>query len=194
MSLSMGRNGSVGLTAQDGSFRRLVETVKAREKRTVTGKAGRPPKFRLPTTGYFSRSIHDRIKALSKARSRQAGYFVSASDLYNEAAERLITDLYDLLGEELRLPSGAMTLSGVLGLRELVDRPIRIPLRELELHSEDSQRSTLYVDEPIWEALVEMSLRFGLHMRRTVFLQHLLELAAAWYLTDLDESELLGER
>jgi hypothetical protein len=182
------------LTEQDGSFRRLVETVKAREKKVVTGKAGRPPKYRVPTTGYFSRSIHDRIRALSKARSRQAGHFVSASDLYNEAAERLITDLYELLGDELRLPSGAMSLSGVLGLRELVDRPIRIPLRELELHSEEAQRSTLYVDKPVWEALVEMSLRFGLHMRRPILVQHLLELAAAWYLTDLDDSELLGER
>ena len=184
----------MGLTEQDGSFRRLVEMVKAREKKAVTGKPGRPPKYRVPTTGYFSRSIHDRIRALSKRRSRQAGHFVSASDLYNEAAERLITDLYELLGDELRLPSGAKSLSGVLGLRELVERPIRTPLRELELHGEDAQRSTLYVDKPVWEALVEMSLRFGLHMRRPIFVQHLLELAAAWYLTDLDDSELLGER
>ena len=102
--------------------------------------------------------------------------------------------MYELLGDELRLPSGAKSLSGVLGLRELVERPIRTPLRELELHGEDAQRSTLYVDKPVWEALVEMSLRFGLHMRRPIFVQHLLELAAAWYLTDLDDSELLGER
>ena len=194
MNVSNGRHWSVGLKEQDGSFRRLVETVKAREKKTVTGKPGRPPKYRVPTTGYFSRSIHDRIKALSKARSRQAGHFVSASDLYNEAAECFITDLYELLGDDLHLPSGAMTLSGVLGLRELVERPIRIPLRELELRSENSQRSTLYVDKPVWEALVEMSLRFGLHMRRPIFVQHLLELAAAWYLADLDEDELLGKR
>ncbi len=194
MSLSSTRHWSVGLAEQDGSFRRLVETVKTRGKKTVTGKPGRPPKYRVPTTGYFSRSIHDRIKALSKIRSQQAGYFVSASDLYNEAAEQLITDLYELLGDELRLPSGAMTLSGVLGLRELVDRPIRTPLSELALHSEDSQRSTLYVDKPIWEALVEISLRFGLYMRRTVFIQHLLELAAAWYLSDLGPSEILVDR
>ncbi len=194
MSPGSTRHWSIGLATQDGSFRRLVETVKAREKRPPTGRPGRPPKYRVPTTGYFSRSIHDRIKALSKVRSRQVGHFVSASDLYNEAAARLITDLYELLGEELRLPTGAMTLSAILGLRELVDRPIRTPLRELALHSEDSQRSTLYVDKPIWEALVEMSLRFGLYMRRTVFVQHLLELAAAWYLSDLDDSELLGER
>ncbi len=187
MTTGNSRKWSVGLTEQDGSFRRLVETVKAR-KPPVAEKPGRPPKHRVPTTGYYARRIHDRIKALAKAHSQRAGHLVSASDLYNEAAAQLIVDLYGLLGDELKLPAGALSLTGVLGLRELVDRPVHTPLRDLELHAGETQRTTLYVDGPVWDALVEMSLRFSLRMRRTLYVQELLELAAAWYLAGLDES------
>lgn len=170
------------LTEHDGSFRRLMETVKERQALPVTGKPGRPSKHRMPATGHFAATIHSRMKALARQRTRQSDHLVSTSDLYNEAAALLVADLHALLGDDLRLPAGAVTLSGVLGLRELVDRPIRTPLRELELQRGDFQRTTVYIDQAVWDALVEMSLRFGLSMRKTVFVPHLIELAAAWFL------------
>jgi len=174
------------LTEHDGSFRRLMETVKERQSITLSGKPGRPPKNRVSTTGHFSAPIHQRMKLLAKARTKHADHMVSTSDLYNEAAAQMLTDLHGLLGEELKLPAGAVSLSGILGLRELLDRPLKTPLRELGLQGEDLQRTTVYIDQPIWDALVEMSLRFGLSMRRTVYVQRLLELAAAWYLAGIE--------
>jgi len=173
------------LTEHDGSFRRLMETVKERQAIPQGGKPGRPPKNRVSTTGHFSVHIHNRMKVLAKVRTKQSDAMVSASDVYNEAAAQMLTDLHDLLGEELKLPAGAVTLAGVLGLRELLDRPVKTPLRELGLQSGQLQRTTLYIDQPIWDALVEMSLRFGLGMRRTIYAHHLLEMAAAWYLAGL---------
>jgi len=121
-------------------------------------------------------------------RTQQADHMVSTSDLYNEAAMQLITDLHQLLGSELRLPAGALSLTGVLGLRELVARPVLTPLRELVLEADDQQRTTLYMDQAIWDALIEMSLRFGLSMRRAIHVHRLLELGAAWYLAGLESS------
>jgi hypothetical protein len=122
------------------------------------------------------------MRTLAQDRTQNSDHLVSISDLYNEAAMQLITDLHQLLGEELRLPAGAMTLPAILGLRELIDRPIRTPLRELELQSDQLTRTTLHIDPVVWDALLEMSLRFGLRMRRAIHVHRLVELAAAWYL------------
>jgi hypothetical protein len=170
----------------DGSFRRLIEMVKEQQATPLTGRPGRPPKHRVSTTGYFAVNIHDRMKQLAKQRSRQVEHAVSTADVYNEAAILLITDLHEMLGEELKLPAGAVSVSGILGLRELLDRPVIIPLKHLELQAGELQRTTLYIDQPVWDALVEMSLRFGLSMRRTIYVQRLLELAAAWYLAGIE--------
>jgi hypothetical protein len=173
------------LTERDGSFRRLVETV--REQRSApSGRPGRPPKNRVPTTGLFSVRVHARMKTISKARTAEADRLISASDVYNEAAIQLIEDLHQLMGDELRLPAGAMSLSGILGLRELIDRPIRTPLRELDFHTGEQYRTTLYFDQVVWDALIEMSMRFGLRMRRAIHVHRLIELGAAWYLAGLD--------
>ena len=111
------------MTEHDGSFRRLMEMVREQQA-TPDGRPGRPPKNRVSTTGHFSFRIHDRMKSLAKEHSEAVDYTVSASDLYNSAALQLITDLHDLLGPELRLPAGAVTMAGILGLRELMDRPV----------------------------------------------------------------------
>jgi len=169
------------LTEQDGSFRRLIETVKEQQG-LPSGRPGRPPKNRIPTTGHFMSHLHDRLRTLAQKRTQNSDHLVSISDLYNEAAMQLVSDLHQLLGEELRLPAGAVTLSAILGLRELIDRPIRTPLRDLELHSDHLTRTTLHLDPAVWDALLEMSLRFGLRMRRAIHVHRLVELAAAWYL------------
>lgn len=174
------------LTEHDGSFRRLMETVKERQSIPISGRPGRPPKNRVATTGHFALPLHNRMKALARDRSGCADHAISVSDVYNEAALQLITDLHDLLGDDLRLPAGAVTLSGILGLRELVARPLLTPLRDLDLQSGEQQRTTLYIDQPIWDALIEMSLRFGLSMRRPIHVHRLLELSAAWYLASLE--------
>lgn len=173
------------LTEHDGSFRRLMEMVKERQM-APNGRPGRPPKNRVPTTGHFALRIHDRMKSLARKRSEDVEYTVSTSDMYNVAALQLVTDLHDLLGEELRLPAGAVTMDGILGLRELIDRPVLTPLRELELQSTEQQRTTLYLDQPIWDALIEMSLRFGLRLRHTIHVHRLIELGAAWYLAGIE--------
>jgi hypothetical protein len=174
------------LTEQDGSFRRLMETVRERQSSPIGGRPGRPPKNRVSTTGHFALPIHESMKILARKRTEQADHVVSTSDLYNEAATQLITDLHGLLGDELRLPAGAVSLSGILGLRELLDRPVVTPLRELDLNCDTQQRTTLYIDQSVWDALIEMSLRFGLSMRRTIHIHRLLELAAAWFLAGLE--------
>jgi len=177
--------GVEGLTEHDGSFRRLVQTV--RERRPVsTGRPGRPPKNRVATTGHFAGYLHAQMKALAQARSEESGHLVSVSDLYNEAATLMITDLHALLGDDVRLPAGAVSLTGVLGLRELVDRPVRTPLRDLPLQTGDQLRTTLYFDRPVWEALVEVSMRFGLQMRRSIHVHRLIELSAAWFVAGLE--------
>jgi hypothetical protein len=172
------------LTENDGSFRRLVQTVRERQV-APGGRPGRPPKHRTPTTGRFVVCVHKHIEALAKQRTEKADHLVSISDLYNEASRMLITDLHQLLGDELRLPAGAVTLSGVLGLRELIDRPVVTPLRKLELRGEQ-KRTTLHLDPLIRDALLEMSFRFGLQMRRNIHMHRLLELAAAWYLAGVE--------
>lgn len=174
------------LAEQDGSFRRLVEAVREQQSIPLSGRPGRPPKNRIPTTGHFAMHLFDRMRLLAKERTQQTGHLVSISDLYNEAASQLITDLHGLLGDELRLPAGAVTLPAILGLRELIDRPMVTPLRELGLSAESRQRTTLHMDPIIWDALIEMSLRFGLRMRRVVHVHRLLELGSAWYLSGLD--------
>jgi hypothetical protein len=178
----------LALTEHDGSFRRLMEMVKEQQA-APDGRPGRPPKNRVPTTGHFGLRIHERMKGLAKERSKSVEYTISTSDLYNVAALQLITDLHDLLGEELRLPAGAVTMDGILGLRELIDRPMLTPLRDLGLQTAEQQRTTLYLDQPIWDALIEMSLRFGLRLRRTIHVHRLIELGAAWYLAGIEESE-----
>lgn len=178
------------MTEHDGSFRRLMEMVKEQQSVPLSGKPGRPAKNRVSTTGHFAVRIHDLMKAMAKERTSQTDHMVSTADLYNEAAICLITDLHELLGEELKLPAGATSLAGILGLRELIARPVRTPLREFGLQGEDLQRTTIYIDQPVWDALMEMSLRFGLRMRRTIYVQRLLELAAAWFLAGFEfESE-----
>ncbi len=172
------------MTEQDGSFRRLVETIKQRQT-PPRGRPGRPPKHRTATTGHFYVSIYNRMKALSRRRTSQADHLVSISDLYNEAARVLVTDLHALLGDTLRLPAGAVTVPGVLGLREMVDRPMYVPLRDLELQGEQ-KRTTLHLDETVYDALLELSLRFGLQMRKAIHMHRLLELAAAWYLSGIE--------
>jgi hypothetical protein len=173
------------LTEQDGSFRRLIETVKEQQG-LPSGRPGRPPKNRIPTTGHFMSHLHDRMRTLAQERTQNSDHLVSISDLYNEAALQLIADLHQLLGEELRLPAGAMTLPAILGLRELIDRPITTPLRELELQADQLTRTTLHIDPAVWDALLEMSLRFGLRMRRAIHVHRLVELAAAWYLSGVE--------
>lgn len=174
------------MSEHDGSFRRLIEMVKEQQSTPLTGKPGRPPKHRVSTTGHFAVSIHSRMKQLAEKRSQGVESVVSTADIYNEAAIELITDLHELLGEDLKLPAGAVSVAGILGLRELLDRPLQTPLKDLELQAGELQRTTIYIDQPVWDALVEMSLRFGLSMRRTIHVQRLLELAAAWYLAGLE--------
>jgi hypothetical protein len=176
------------LTERDGSFRRLVETV--REQRAAPGgRVGRPRKDRVPTTGLFALHIHERMKAIAKERTADADHLISATDVYNEAAIQLIEDMHQLLGDELLLPGGAMTLTGILGLRELLDRPIYTPLRELDFHTGAQYRTTLYFDQAVWDALIEMSMRFGLRMRRAIHVHRLIELGAAWYLAGVAVTE-----
>lgn len=168
------------MTEHDGTFRRLIQTV--RDQHVVsTGRPGRPPKNRIATTGHFARYLHEQMKTLAEARTDAAGRLVSVSDLYNESAAQMITDLHALLGDDVRLPAGAVSLTAVLGLRELVNRPLHTPLRELPLDPADRQRTTLYFDRPVWEALVEMTMRFGLQLRRSVHVHRLIEMSAAWY-------------
>jgi hypothetical protein len=174
------------LTERDGSFRRLVEMVKEQQETPKGSKRGRPPKNRVPTTGYYAVHLHSRMKELAKAKSDQVDYLISTSDLYNDAARQLVSDLHSLLGDDIRLPAGAMTIPGILGLRELVDRPIRTPIEELEFHNAEQHRTTVYFDQTVWDALMEMSLRFGLRWRRAVNLHRLVELSAAWYLAGLE--------
>lgn len=172
------------MTERDGSFRRLVEMVK--EQQVVpSGRPGRPPKNRVPTTGHFASHIHARMKKLAEMRSQEVDHVVSATDLYNEAAQQLITDLHQLLGNDFRLPGGAVSIPGILGLREMIDRPVLTPLRDLEFQAVEQLRTTLYLDPPIWDTLMELSLRFGLQMRRPIHVHRLLELSAAWYLVGI---------
>ncbi|MBN1564112.1 MAG: hypothetical protein JXA10_09740 [Anaerolineae bacterium] len=170
------------MAEHDGSFRRLMEMVRGQP--TVTGgRPGRPPKNRIPTTGHFATHLHERMKALSKMRTQHVDHLISTSDLYNDAAKQLATDLHGLLGDELRLPAGAVTLSGIFGLREMVsERPLVVALRDLEFQTVEQTRTTLYLDQAIWDALLEISFRFGLQMRRPIHVHRLLELSAAWYL------------
>ena len=173
------------MSERDGSFRRLVQMVQSRRE-TPHGRPGRPPKNRVPTTGHFVSRLHNRMKEIADARARQEDHAVSVADLYNEAALVMITDLHTLLGDDLGLPAGAVALDGILGLRELLDRPVRTPLRDLALLSQDQKRTTLYVDQPVWDALLEMGLRFGLQLRQPIHVQRLLDLSAAWYLADFE--------
>jgi hypothetical protein len=173
------------LTERDGSFRRLVEMVKEQQETPKGIRRGRPPKNRIPTTGYYAVHLHSRMKELAKAQSEGIDY-ISTSDLYNDAARELIADLYSLLGDELALPAGVMSVPGLLGLRELVDRPVLTPISALEFHDAEQHRTTAYFDQPIWDALMEMSLRFGLRWRRAVNFHQLVELSAAWYLAGLE--------
>ena len=177
------------LAEHDGSFRRLMEMVKGRQTGPPSGRPGRPPKNRVAITGHIARHIHQRMTALAQQRARHVDRAISASDLYNEAALQLVADLHDLLGDDLRLPAGALSLSGILGLRELVDRPVVTPLRDLNPQASDQQRTTLYIDQPLWDALIEMSLRFGLSMRKTIHVHRLLELGAAWYLAGVEDDK-----
>jgi hypothetical protein len=165
----------VNVTERDGSFRRLVQTVKVQQT-CSTGKS------RIPVNAAMPLGIHEWMKSIARARA------ISLSDLYNEAALLLITDVHSLLGDDLRLPLGALTLSGVLGLRELIDRPIRTPLRDLDVFSSGKRRTTLNLDEPVWNALMELSYRFGIQLRRSVPVHRLIELAAVWYLSEFDLS------
>lgn len=173
------------LTQQDGSFRRLIEMMRERQA-VPANRLGRPPKHRIPTTGHFERHLHERMKQLAQAQTKKSDHAVSTSDLYNEAALQMLGDLRGLLGEDLRLPGGAMTLTAVLGLRELVDRPLVVPLRELDLDTGKHQRTTLYFDPHVWDALLEMSLRFGLRMRKAIHVHRLIELGVAWFLAGLE--------
>ena len=173
------------LTERDGSFRRLVEMVKEQQETPKGVRRGRPPKNRVPTTGYYAVHLHSRMKDLAKVQSDQVDYLISTSDLYNDAARQLVSDLHSLLGDELSLPAGVMSIPGLLGLRELVDRPVLTPVSELEFHDVKQHRTTAYFDQPVWDALMEMSLRFGLRWRRAVNMYQLVELSAAWYLAGL---------
>ena len=173
------------LTQQDGSFRRLIEMMRERQVEPPN-RLGRPPKHRIPTTGHFEKHLHERMKRLAQSQSDQVDHAISTSDLYNEAAQQMLGDLRGLLGDDLRLPAGAMTLTAVLGLRELVDRPLLTPLRELEIDTGKHQRTTLYFDPPVWDALLEMSLRFGLRMRKAIHVHRLIELGLAWYLAGIE--------
>lgn len=165
----------------------MVQMVQARRE-VPHGRPGRPPKNRVSTTGYFVANLHKRMKHIAAVRTAQADHVVSVADLYNEAALVLITDLHSLLGDDLLLPAGAVALDGVLGLRELIDRQVRTPLRELTLKAQEQKRTTLYVDQPVWDALLEMALWFGLQLRQTIHVQRLLDLSAAWYLADFEST------
>lgn len=173
------------MTQHDGSFRRLAQTV--RDRRALsTGRPGRPPKNRIATTGHFGAYLHEQMRAAARTRSEEVERIISISDMYNEAAEQMIFDLHDLLGSDFRLPAGAVSLTGILGLRELVDRPVRTPLRELPLQPSDQLRTTLYFDKPMFDGLVELSMRFGLQMRRPIHIHRLIELSAAWFVAGLE--------
>jgi hypothetical protein len=174
-----------GVTEKDGSFRRLVRTVKSRQRPPVR-RGGRPSKNRVAANCLVAACIHQRMKNLAELRTRRSGRLVSAADVYNDAARLFVTDMEQLLGYDLRLPSGTVTLASVLGLRDLIDRPILTPLRELNMRSPEQHRTTLYFDPPVWDALIEVSLRFGLQMRRTLHVQPVIELAAAWYVSGFD--------
>ncbi|MBN1564965.1 MAG: hypothetical protein JXA10_14055 [Anaerolineae bacterium] len=174
------------MTERDGSFRRLVEMVKEQQDTPKGSRRGRPPKNRVPTTGFYAVHLHSRMKELAKAQSEASVDYISTSDLYNDAARQLISDLHDLLGDEIQLPAGVMSIPGILGLRELVDRPVLTPIGELEFHNAKQHRTTAYFDQPVWDALMELSLRFGLRWRRAVNLYRLVELSAAWYLAGLE--------
>ena len=127
-----------GLAEHDGTFRRLIQTV--REQRVVsTGRPGRPPKNRIATTGHFARYLHEQMKALAEARTDAAGRLVSVSDLYNEAAAQMITDLHALLGDDVRLPAGAVSLTAVPGAERSIAP--HTPLRDLPIEAEDQQRT-----------------------------------------------------
>ncbi len=178
--------GSDMVAEHDGSFRRLMEMVKDRQLGLPAGRPGRPPKHRVATTGHFAAHLHQRMKALASRRSQQSDHAVSTSDLYNEAALQMVADLHTLLGDDLRLPAGAVSLTGILGLRELIDRPVLTPLRDLDFQTSELLRTTLYIDQPLWDALLEVSLRFGLSLRRPIHVHRLLELGAAWYLAGIE--------
>lgn len=171
-----------GVTERDGSFRRLIQTV----KRYQDDVSRRHTKRRVPVSGSISLCIHKRMKALAEQRTERADRLVSTSHVYNDAARLFVNDLEQLLGRDLCLPAGALTLSGVLGLRELVDRPVLTPLRDLALRADEQHRTTIYLDPQVWDALIEVSLQFGLQLRRTFHVQPLLKLAAAWYLAGFD--------
>lgn len=160
--------------------------MRARKPAPVAPRWGRPPKHRIPSTGHFERHLHERMKQLAEAQTAQADHLISTSDLYNAAAAQMLDDLRGLLGEEWRLPAGAVTLSAVLGLRELVDRPLRTPLRELDLDTGKHQRTTLYFDQNIWDMLLELSMRFGLRMHKAIHVHRLIELGVAWYLAGVE--------
>lgn len=174
------------MVEQDGSFRRLVEMVREQRPVLTEGRTGRPPKHRVPTTGMFTLPMYERIKGLAKARTEQGDRLVSVADVYNEAALILIEDLHDLLGDEMRLPSGTLSISGILGLRELVKRPVLTPLGDLPFSKSNSIRTTLYFDESIWDILMDLSLRFGLQLRRPLHVHRLVDLGAAWYLAGIE--------
>lgn len=171
---------------QDGSFRRLSEMMRERKIAPTAGRMGRPAKHRVASTGHFERHLHERMKQLAEAQTGRADHLISTSDLYNQAAAQMLADLRALLGEEWRLPAGAVTLSAVLGLRELVDRPLHTPLRELDIDTGKHQRTTLYFDQDIWDTLLELSLRFGLRMHKPIHVHRLVELGVAWYLAGIE--------
>jgi len=58
----------------------------------------------------------------------------------------------------------------------------------LTLRSDHQQRTTLYLDHPVWDALIEVSLRFGLQMRRSIHVHRLLEMSAAWFLAGIESN------
>ena len=168
-------------TDHNGSFRRLVETMRDQDG-PAPNRVGRPSKNRMPATGYVTVHIHERMKAIAKARSAEADHLVSTSDLYNLAVRQLTADLHKLLGDDMKLPAGALTITGVLGLRDLVDRPVFVPLRDLEPRAARQIRTTLYLDPPVWEAVMELGMRISLQLHRKVRLHQVLDLSAAWYL------------
>ncbi len=171
-----------GVTERDGSFRRLIQTVK---NQSHTTGPGRPRKDRVSTTGWLVLPLHERMKTLARARSRYSETTISVSDIYNEAARVFVTDLHSLLGDEMRLPTGAISLTGILGLRELIKRPMVTPLNVLPLEG-DTQRTTLHFDQPVWDALMDTSLIISLQMRRVLHVHRMIEVSAAWYLTSFD--------
>lgn len=161
------------MTEHDGSFRRLIQTVQNQQ-----GESEAARKNRIMVHGNVAQFVHARMRSLAAARS------IYVSDLYNVAVQQLTEDLRQLLGDDLVLPRGAVTLSGILGLRDLVDRPIRTPLGDLDQHADHSQHITIYLDDPVWGALMFVSFRFGVQLRQPVPLHRVAELAAAWYLCE----------